>query len=50
MSASALAMSVADNGHIYAMSAAAATMNPAAELAEIFGGLTQVSVAYICNA
>ena len=48
MSASALAMSVADSGHTYAMSAAAATMNPAAELAEIFGGLTQVSITCIC--
>ncbi|XP_041378980.1 LOW QUALITY PROTEIN: presequence protease, mitochondrial-like [Gigantopelta aegis] len=43
MSASALAMSVADNGHTYAMSAAAATMTPAAELAEILAGLTQES-------
>ena len=42
MSASDLAASVPQSGHSYAMAHAASTLNPAAALNELFGGMTQV--------
>ena len=48
MSASSLAMSVADNGHAYAMTAASSTLSPAAQLSETYGGLSQVYCSLIC--
>jgi Zn-dependent M16 (insulinase) family peptidase len=41
-SASSLSMSVADRGHMYAITAAASSLSSSASLAEEFGGLTQV--------
>lgn len=40
--ASDLAMSVAQSGHMYAMAAAAKNLTPSAQIAELFGGLSQV--------
>lgn len=37
-----LAMSVQQSGHIYAMAAASRSLSPAAQQAELFGGLSQV--------
>jgi len=37
-----LAMSVPQSGHMFAMSAAANSLSPAAQQAELFAGLSQV--------
>ena len=39
-----LAMSVPQSGHMYAMSAAAKSLSPAAQQAELFSGLSQVII------
>lgn len=40
--ASDMAMSIADSGHAYAMSAAASSLTPAGRFGELFGGMSQV--------
>ena len=42
--ASDMAMSIADSGHAYAMSAAASNLTPAGRFGELFGGMSQVSI------
>ena len=42
MLSSNLAISIADSGHRYAMMSASSGLSPAAQLTEMFSGLTQV--------